>query len=188
MILFRRATFSLNMNYGYALESGLGYSVIKWGLTFAIVVLSMYAYGQPTHYDFTQSIHNADITISPAPTSNGSFSAFGVFTPNASADIANVNVTALIAYLNVGTSVTINTANISGAGGGNINLTSAITWTGISPAVGLNLNVFNDININAATTTTTGSYVFNADDNVNIGGAMTITTGSMSFLQAIMLI
>ncbi len=159
-----------------------GIVVVKLAIISFIVMLPLHSYAQATYYDFTQSIHNADVTISSAPTSNGSFGVSGVFIPNASADSANVNITMLIAFLNNGTSVVINTANTSGTAAGNIILDSAMTWTGVSPTLGLELNASNDININAASTTTTGSYIFNAYNNINIRGAMTITTGNMSFL------
>jgi len=142
------------------------------------------ACAQGLTFNFAQSLYNADVTISSDPTSNGSFSISspGVFTPFSNANTATVNVTDLIGLLNTGTSVTINTANASGTGIGNIGMASAMTWTGISPSVGLNLNASNDVNINGALTATTGSFKFSAYDNVNIGGAMTATTGNMTFL------
>ena len=153
-------------------------------LAVVLVFTPALTHAQGLTFNFAQSLFNADVTISSAPTSNGSFSLSspGVFTPYASANTANVNLTDLIGLLNTGTSVTIDTANTSGTGIGNIGLSSAMTWTGVSPSVGLNLNASNDVNINGALTATTGSYKFSAYDNVNIGGAMTATTGNMTFL------
>ena len=156
--------------------------VLQWVALLAFTPAVTQAQGLT--FNFAQSLYNADVMISSAPTSNGSFSLSspGVFTPDASANTATVNLTDLIGLLNTGTSVTINTANTSGTGLGNIGLSSAMTWTGVSPSVGLNLNASNDVNINGALTATTGSFKFSAYDNVNIGGAMTTTTGNMTFL------
>lgn len=182
MVLARRVIPFIECEKHNLFRIRLRFFAIKFWLMLCFLSLPIHSYAQVAYYNFAQSLYNADVTIGAAPTSNGSFLAPGVFTPDASANLANVNVTELMAYLNTGTTVTINTANTSGTGAGNIVLGTAMTWTGISPAVALNLNASNDVNINGATTTTTGSYSFNAYDNVNIGGAMTVTTGNMSFL------
>ena len=156
----------------------------SWLTAIITCFLPLTATAQTTYFNFTQSEYNADITISADPTSNGAFSISspGVFTPFDSANTAIVNLTEVITLLNSGTSVTINTGNISGTGAGNIGLGSALTWTGVSSSVFLNLNASHDVNISSALTATTGSFQFSAYDNVNIGGAMTTTTGNMTFL------
>ena len=156
----------------------------NWIFSIISCSLPLVAPVQASYFNFAQSAYNADITISAAPTSNGAFSLSspGVFTPFASANTATVNLTEVITLLNSGTSVTINTGNTSGSGVGNIGLGSALTWTGGSSSVGLNLNASHDVNISNALTATTGSFKFSAYDNVNIGGAMTTTTGNMTFL------
>jgi hypothetical protein len=131
------------------------------------------------YYNFAQSFHNADITISAGLTSNMSFSD-GIYIPESSASSANINSTELINFLNSGTSVTIKTANTSGNGTGNINL-STLTWTGTYPST-LSLYASSDVNIIGAVTATNGGFTSQAYQNVNIDSAMTITSGNMTFL------
>jgi len=144
-----------------------------------LLCLSVSSHAQVAYYNFAQSLHNADVTFSAGSTSNGSFSG-STFTPDASASSANVNTTDLLNFLNSGTSVTITTANKSGNGTGDINL-STLTWTGTFPS-SLNLYASNTVNIIGAVTATNGSLVSQAYNNVNIGSAMTITNGNMTFL------
>jgi hypothetical protein len=146
-----------------------------------LLCLPLSTLAQVPYFNFSQSLYNADVTISADPTSNGSFLTPGIFTPNASANAANVNITDVIGLLNTGTPVSINTANSSGTGAGNITLGSAITWEGTSPSVGLNLNASNDVFINGVGTATTGSFNFNAYDNINVNNAMTVTTGNLTY-------
>ena len=149
--------------------------------TYLLLCLPLSSLAQVPYFNFSQSLYNADVIISADPTSNGSFLTPGIFTPNASANAANVNITDVIGLLNAGTPVSINTANSSGTGSGNITLGSAITWEGTSPSVGLNLNASNDVFINGVGTATTGSFNFNAYDNINVNNEMTVTTGNLTY-------
>ena len=167
------------IDVGMPLRQSLSLALLAMVILFTPVL----THAQGLTFNFAQSLFNADMTISSAPTSNGSLNvSSGVFTPDASANTATANLTDLIVLLNTGTSVTISTANASGIGVGNIDLSSAMTRTGVSPSVGLNLNASRDVNINGALTANTGSFKFSAYDKVNIGGAMTTTTGNMTFL------
>ncbi len=114
------------------------------------------------------------------------------FTVAAGADIAGTTLSALL----VTTSVNINTAvgvdtTVAGAppvntlysstpGLGNINVNEAVTWTASLTATTLTLNAFNDVNIQAPITATTGSLTSIAGRDVNLNAAITTTTGNIT--------
>jgi filamentous hemagglutinin family protein len=126
----------------------------------------------------------ADITITDAA-SDPSFSGGSpnAFTPASGANAANVSVTDIITALAT-TGVTVNTANtgVSGTGTGNITVattTTPLDWTATTT---LTLNAANDVSVNGAVTGTNGSFAANAiGGNVNVNAATKTTTGNLSF-------
>lgn len=150
----------------------------------------------------------ADVTITGAATSGGSFSggATNVFSPGSGESTANVAVADITTAL-LTTGVTINTVNTGAAGVGSGDITigtplvaAAITWTApttltlnavrdvtvnLGSAItatngSLVVNAGRDIAVNAATKTTTGSLTFTAVGNVDMTAATTVTTGNIS--------
>lgn len=120
----------------------------------------------------------ADITISSAATTNEGFSA-NVFAPVTGASSANINVGELVVALNTA-NVTVTTQNtaVSGAGQGDIDVNSVLTWT--APTT-LSLNAARDVNVNQAITGTDGSLTASAGRSVNVLAAVTTTTGNLEF-------
>ncbi|OGA58036.1 MAG: hypothetical protein A3G81_24700, partial [Betaproteobacteria bacterium RIFCSPLOWO2_12_FULL_65_14] len=127
----------------------------------------------------------ADVTITGAVTSGGSFSGGDpdVFTPASGADTANVNLTTITTALNAGTDVTITTANsgTSGSGSGDISVDAVLTWSVIAPTTPttLTLSAVQDVNVNSAITATRGSLVANAGRDVNVKAVITTTDGDV---------
>ncbi|MDO8350634.1 MAG: filamentous hemagglutinin N-terminal domain-containing protein, partial [Gallionella sp.] len=127
----------------------------------------------------------ADVTITGAVDSGGAFSGGNpdVFTPSSNASTANVNLTTITTALNLGTDVTITTANsgTSGSGNGDISVDAVLTWSVIAPTTPstLTLNAVRDVNVNQAITATRGSFVANAGRNVNVSAVITTTDGDV---------
>src|SRR5665647_2920876 len=126
----------------------------------------------------------ADVTISgSAGVDTGGVWSGGVFTPNPSADTANVSSLAtgtLVTALTAGTNVTINTANASGSGSGDINVNAAITWTSGTTLSTLNLIALRNVVVNSAITATKGSLVAYAGNDIKVYNAITVTNGSIT--------
>jgi len=131
----------------------------------------------------------ADVTITGAATSGGSFSggATNVFSPSAGASTANVAVADITNAL-LTTGVTINTENTgaAGVGSGDITIGTAtvaapITWTA---ATTLTMNAVRNVLVHpgSAITATNGSLVINAGGNIEKNAATTTTTGNLRFV------
>lgn len=120
------------------------------------------------------------VNISSDPTTGGTLSG-GVFTPGIASTTANVNVTELIAALQGGTSVTIETASPA-AGDGDINFLVPFS-AGFTTPVTLTLNAVRDINVSNAITIGSGSLTlaFNAGRDINIASAITTGSGNATF-------
>jgi len=127
----------------------------------------------------------ADVTITGAVTSGGSFSGGDpdVFSPASGESTANVNLTTITTALNLGTDVTITTVNsgTSGSGNGDINVDAVVTWSVTAPTSPstLTLDAVRDINVNSAITATRGSFVANAGRDVNVKAVITTTDGNI---------
>jgi len=123
----------------------------------------------------------ADVSITAA-TTNGTL-AGGIFTPDPAAATATVAVSDIVTALTAGTNVTINTANASGAGSGNITVDTAITWTKApvgAPASTLTLRAVQDVIVKEAITATWGNVVAVAGRDVTLYAPVTTTDGSFS--------
>ncbi|MCK9364982.1 MAG: filamentous hemagglutinin N-terminal domain-containing protein [Syntrophales bacterium] len=123
----------------------------------------------------------ADVSIAAA-TTNGTFVG-GVFTPDVSATTATVAVGDIVTALTAGTDVTINTANASGLGSGDITVDSVVTWTkapGNAPASTLTLTAVQDVIVNEAITATWGNLVATAVRDVILYAPVTTTDGSFT--------
>jgi fibronectin-binding autotransporter adhesin len=126
----------------------------KWGMDrmiqIVLVILSLC-------YSFAVCAQQCDITITTSATSNGSFSGTApnrTFTPTASASTANIQASALITEL-ASNSVTINTANTSGGGSGNVTFSTAVT--------------------SASTSTTQRTFTINAGGSITVSAAINLT-------------
>lgn len=141
--------------------------------------------GAPYGKGGTWLLDPADVTITGAVTSGGSFSGGNpdVFTPASGANTANVNLTTITTALNAGTDVKITTANTgtSGGGSGDINVDAVLTWSVTAPTAPttLTLSAVRDVNVNSAITATRGSLVANAGRNVNVAAVITTTDGDV---------
>ena len=97
------------------------------------------------------------------------------FTVAAGSDIAGATLGGQL----VTTSVTILSSNGTHGGvNGDVNVNEPVTWTASGAPTTLTLNAFNDVNVNAAITATTGNLVSIAGRDVNLNAAITTTTGS----------
>jgi filamentous hemagglutinin family protein len=136
--------------------------------------------GAPNGKSGTWLLDPADVTITSS-TANGTFSGGdpNVFSPDNGMSTSTVNVSTIVTSLNAGTDVTITTANTGGSGNGDITVGAAVTWTPLSttPAT-LTLSAIRDVNVNAAITSTNGSFVSTAARDVNVNAAVTTTNGS----------
>ena len=97
------------------------------------------------------------------------------FTVAAGSDIAGVTLSAQL----VTTNITIDSNSGSSGTIGNINVNEPVTWTASGAATTLTLNAFNDVNVNAPLSATTGSLISNAGRDVNLNAATTTITGSI---------
>jgi filamentous hemagglutinin family protein len=124
----------------------------------------------------------ADIIISGAATAGMPAVPPGnVFAPLTGVSAATLDVADLIAALQAGggTNVTITTTNtgVQGApasGRGDITIASALTWNPVTTAT-LTLNAVGDVNINAAVTTTRGSFEVCCGRDINVNALITAT-------------
>ncbi len=124
----------------------------------------------------------ADITISGGATAGIPVAPIGgVFAPNSGATSSTLNVTDIRTALEAGggSNVTITTTNtgVQGAppsGRGDITIASALTWTPVATAT-LTLNAAGDVNINAAVTTTRGSFEVCCGRDINVNALITTT-------------
>jgi filamentous hemagglutinin family protein len=127
----------------------------------------------------------ADVTITGAVDSGGSFTGGDpdVFVPDSAAATSNVNLTNITTTLNLGTDVTITTANtgVDGGGNGDISVDAVVTWSVIAPTTPstLTLSAVRDVNVNSAITATRGSFVANAGRDVNLKAVITTTDGDV---------
>ena len=124
----------------------------------------------------------ANVTISSAVTTNGSFNGGSPNTFTTTADDAIANVNTIQTSLNGGTSVTILTSP-NGTQNGDITVSNAISKTAGGAAT-LTLTAANTgtINVNQSITSTTGalSVVLNGANTININSAITTNGGSFS--------
>jgi hypothetical protein len=124
----------------------------------------------------------ADITISGAVTAGIPVAPTGgIYAPDSGANASNLNTANLRTALEAGggTNVTITTTNtgvagLPASGLGNITIASALTWTPVATAT-LTLNAAGDVNINAAVTTTRGSFVVCCGRDINVNALITTT-------------
>ncbi|MCX5688804.1 MAG: filamentous hemagglutinin N-terminal domain-containing protein [Planctomycetota bacterium] len=113
------------------------------------------------------------VTITAAGGDDGSVVS-GVFSPNA--DNANLKRQTIETSLNSNTSITVTTADATGAQAGDINVNATITKSGGGGAATLTLRAANDINVSSAITASSGTLnvVLQANNdpgdlNVNAG-------------------
>jgi filamentous hemagglutinin family protein len=124
----------------------------------------------------------ADITIDLGPTVGMPAVPPGnVFAPLTGVNTAVLAVADLIAALQAGggTNVTLTTTNtgVQGApasGRGDITIATALTWNPVTTAT-LTLNAVGDVNINAAVTTTRGSFEVCCGRDINVNALITAT-------------
>lgn len=123
----------------------------------------------------------SDITISAAVTAGIPVGPTAIYAPDSGATTSNLNVANLRTSLEAGggTNVTITTTNtgVAGAppsGRGDITIASALTWTPVATAT-LTLNAAGDVNINAAVTTTRGSFEVCCGRDINVNALITAT-------------
>jgi len=121
----------------------------------------------------------ADITISAAVTAGIPVGPTAIYAPDTGVNTSNLNVTNLRTSLEAGTgtNVTITTTNtgVAGAppsGRGDITIASALTWTPAGTAT-LTLNAAGDVNINAAVSTTRGSFEVCCGRDINVNALIT---------------
>lgn len=124
----------------------------------------------------------ADIIISGAATAGmPAIPPGNVFAPLSGVSAATLAVADLVTALQAGggTNVTITTTNTGAQGApvsglGNITIASAITWNPVTTAT-LTLNAVGDVNINAAVTTTRGSFEVCCGRDINVNALITAT-------------
>jgi len=102
-----------------------------------------------------------------------------IYAPDTGVNTSTLNVTNLRTSLEAGggTNVTITTTNtgVAGAppsGRGDITIASALTWTPVGTAT-LTLNAAGDVNINAAVSTTRGSFEVCCGQDINVNALIT---------------
>jgi filamentous hemagglutinin family protein len=131
----------------------------------------------------------ADVTIGVfGVTTGATFTAAtpgnpAVYVPDSGVNTARIDVNELATKLGVGlagTDVTITTTNngVAGAGAGDITVAAPLSWSPTT-ATTLTLNAANDVNINAAVTTTRGNLVVCCGRDVNVNALVTTTNGSV---------
>ncbi|MFH1872743.1 MAG: filamentous hemagglutinin N-terminal domain-containing protein [Pseudomonadota bacterium] len=124
----------------------------------------------------------SDITISAAITAGIPVAPVGgVYAPDSGATVSNLNVANLVTALEAGggTNVSITTTNtgvqgLPPSGRGDITIASALTWNPVATAT-LTLNAAGDVNINAAVTTTRGSFEICCGRDINVNALITAT-------------
>lgn len=129
----------------------------------------------------------ADVNI----TSSGSDSNFtpisNTYTPDSGVSNTTVSASTLIAALNSSTSVTITTTNsgTSGAGTGNITISSPIAKTG-GNGITLTLNAAGSIAVNADLSSNSGAFnlTLNAGNSISGTGNLFLNNGTVTFNTA----
>lgn len=117
----------------------------------------------------------ADVTITNSTDSNYTVSG-GIYSPNSGVNSSVVNVATIDAALNNGTDVSITTTNsgTAGSSNGNIYVQSAIQKTAGSDAT-LTLTADNNLQINAAITSSSGKLNLLATGNGSVAGSQGVT-------------